>query len=76
MVIAGLSGFILIAWYTSQRHVFEGPSLNIDLLNEARKNILQGYPVIHDSETDKTPRQGEHEISAEDSPRKVTVKED
>lgn len=47
VVIVGLSSYILIAWFTSQRHVFKGPTINIDLLNEARTETMQGIAIIH-----------------------------
>ncbi|KAJ5175040.1 uncharacterized protein N7482_000917 [Penicillium canariense] len=63
VVIAGLGNFILIAWFVLQRHVFKGPSINLDLLNEARSEILQGIPVIHGKdlpEAGPLSRLGEH----------------
>jgi hypothetical protein len=50
VVIFGIGSFILIAWFTSQRHVFKGPSINFDMLNEARNETLKGgaaIPIIH-----------------------------
>ncbi|CAM1511804.1 Fc.00g093170.m01.CDS01 [Cosmosporella sp. VM-42] len=45
VVIVGHCSFILIAWFTNQRHVFKGPSINFDLLNESRNERVHGIPM-------------------------------
>jgi hypothetical protein len=49
-VVVGLGGFILICWFTSQRHAFKGPTINLDLLNDARIQASRGVVVIHGSD--------------------------
>jgi len=46
VVIVGLVSFLLIAWYTSQRHIFKGPNINFNLLEAARADELAGHRTL------------------------------
>ena len=46
MVIIGLVSFLLINWVLYQRHIFKGPSLNLELLQAARHDELLGHRTI------------------------------
>ena len=46
MVIVGLVSFLLIDWVVYQRHIFKGPNLNLELLQEARHDELLGHRTI------------------------------
>ncbi|EXJ58334.1 hypothetical protein A1O7_05759 [Cladophialophora yegresii CBS 114405] len=46
VVIVGLVAFLLLNWVVYQRHVFKGPSLNLELLQAARHDELLGHREI------------------------------
>lgn len=45
-MIVGLVSFLLINWVLYQRRIFKGPSLNLELLEAARRDELMGHRTI------------------------------
>ena len=46
VIIVGLLTFVMTAWFVSQRHVFKGPQINVELFKEAHNETLHGHQVI------------------------------
>jgi hypothetical protein len=67
VVITGLTSCVLVAWFVSQRHVFKGPNINVEMLFAARgetttlegRRYLDGVAV--DAKNEKGNEKGDGE---------------